>query len=363
VRRLITPQPGYSLGDCNALLTSKQFVTADCFTIIPGQGAIVRLTDVQEDVPIVGWNDTNRYAYLSKQAVIKGLKSRSSMGTSVDEQDIEIDYAGDALFQGWKPWPQALLLGRLDGCRIMRDIAFGSMFGQWAGVARMFSGGDAELESVGRSSAKLKINSDMSRLSLQMPRDLFSVSCRNVFGDARCGVDLNALAVLGTVGTGATRSKLPWTSANSGYAFGKVDRGQWLPDLLVHRMDPAFRRLPVYPRCRDGGLIRWPMRKRNAQPWSRRRGDGSALAFIIMRRFDGPMRTAAGSIAPICCSRPMSGPDWSSVSRPRIIPPTGIYIATRSGSLARSSAMRRGSATKSRSGNAGRVSRCGPATS
>lgn len=223
MRRLLTPQPGFTLADCNALLASKQFVTAQCFTIVPTQGAIVRLTDLQGDVSIVGWNDVNRYTYFSKQAVIIGLKSRSSIGSSVDDQDIEIDYSDDALFQGWKSWPESLLLGRLDGARIMRDVAFAPSFGaSWVGVGRMFSGGDPELDKVGRTSAKLKVNSDLSRLNIQMPRDVYAKSCRNVFGDARCGIDLNSLAVLGTVGAGATRDTIPWTGASAGFAFGKI---------------------------------------------------------------------------------------------------------------------------------------------
>jgi uncharacterized protein (TIGR02217 family) len=46
----------------------KQFVIANCFTITANQGAVVRLTDAQEDVSIVGWNDVNRYTYSARQA-------------------------------------------------------------------------------------------------------------------------------------------------------------------------------------------------------------------------------------------------------------------------------------------------------
>ena len=228
MRRLITPQPGYTLTDCNNLLASKQFVVAECFTITPTQGAVVRLTDQQEDVSIVGWNDTNRYSYLANQAVITGLKSHSTMGTSsnsisIDDQDIQISYDDGALFQGWKSWPESLLYGRLDGCTMFRDLAFAQSYSDpWIGVTRMFAGGDPELTEVGRTSAKLKINSGLSRLGIQMPRLLYGVKCRNVFGDAKCGVNVPALGVLGTVGIGATRDTIPWSSSTAQYSFGKL---------------------------------------------------------------------------------------------------------------------------------------------
>lgn len=229
MRREITPQPGYLLSDCDALLATRQFVRADCFTITPLQGAVVRLTNAQEDISIVGWADTNRFTYSARQAVIMGLRGRhSSSSTSaqqslqVDEQQILIGYADDALFQNWKPWPQALLQGWLDGASIARDIAFGPEFGQWYGVTRLFYGVDPELDSVGRSLATLRINSGLGRLNRDVPRDPYMIKCRNVFGDARCGIDLNSIAVLGTVGASPTTTKIPWASANSSYAAGKI---------------------------------------------------------------------------------------------------------------------------------------------
>jgi hypothetical protein len=40
---------------------------------------------------------------------------------------------------------------------------------------------------------------------------------------SNCGIDLNALAVLGTVGAGATRTNdCPGRAPELGYAFGKI---------------------------------------------------------------------------------------------------------------------------------------------
>lgn len=223
MRRLITPQPGFSLGDCNAVLAGKQMVTAECFTITPTEGAIVRLTNMQEDVSIVAWNDVARHTYSARQAVISGLKMHSSIGIEVDDQDIEINWQEGSLFQSWKTWPVSLLYGRLDGALLSRDIAFKPSFDDdWVGVTRLFTGGDIELDSVGRTTAKLKVNSGLARLGIQMPQYVFGIKCRVPFGGFLCGIDLDALGVLGTVGVGATQTTIPWTGAGSQYAFGKL---------------------------------------------------------------------------------------------------------------------------------------------
>jgi hypothetical protein len=225
IARSVTLEPGYSLGDFQALLDSRQFVIANCFTIVPREGAIIRLCDTQRDVSVVSWGDVSRHTYGARQAVLSGLRASASMSAEVDEQDISIAYAQDALFQAWRPWPEALLMGRLDGAAIYRDWAVGPRFGSWLGVTRMFGGLVSELDSVGRSIATLKVKSDLERLNIQMPRDQYTPKCRNIFGDFRCGIDLNGLGVLGAVGVGATRSVIPWASSGATYAYGKIHIG------------------------------------------------------------------------------------------------------------------------------------------
>lgn len=227
--RLVTLQPGFTLGDFNALRATKQFIVANCFTITPSQGAVVRVNDLQEDVSIVGWSDVNRYTYTARGVTISGLKAESTTGTSVSEQEVDIGYSSDALFQSWKPWGESFLLGRFDGALVTRDIALAPRYPMWTtepnvwvGVTRMFSGYISDLDRVGRTLAKVKVRSDLERLTVNMPRDVYQPRCKNVFGDFRCGVNLPALGVLGTVGAGATRNTIPWTGAGIGYAFGKL---------------------------------------------------------------------------------------------------------------------------------------------
>jgi hypothetical protein len=223
MRRLITPQPGFSLADCDVVLKGKQMVTAECYTITPTEGAVMRLTNMQEDCQPPNLHRRLERGYSARQAVISGLKMHSSIGIEVDDQDIEINWQEGALFQNWKTWPVSLLYGRLDGATISRDIAFKASFeDDWVGVTRLFTGGDVELDSVGRTTAKLKVNSGLARLGLQMPQYVYGIKCRVPFGGFLCGIDLNTIAVLGTVGVGATTTTIPWSSAGAQYAFGKI---------------------------------------------------------------------------------------------------------------------------------------------
>jgi len=221
--RKVTAQPGYALSDVTALLASGQFVWAECFTIAPLEGPVMRFTDVQEDVSIVGWNDVSRYSYKARDVILTGLRARSTIGVEVDEQDISIAYSDSSLFQTWLPWPQALLQGRLDGATVSRDRALASAFGApWIGVTRMFSGQVSSLDAVGRTISHFKVKSGLERLNIQMPRDLYVPTCKNVWGDTRCGVNQSDFAALGTIGASPTRTSIPWASSAASYAGGKI---------------------------------------------------------------------------------------------------------------------------------------------
>lgn len=221
--RTITTQPGYTEQDVKDLMASRQFVYAECYTIVPLEGAVMRYTNAQNDVSIVAVNDVNRHLYLSKRVLLTGLRSRSSIGISVDEQDATVAYAEDEMFQDWMNWPTALKLGRLDGATITRDRCVAEDYDKpWIGAYRKFSGLVSMLDTVGRSQATIKVKSALEKLNVQMPRDLFNPVCKNTWGDARCGVNQNDHAVTGVIGPGSTRTALAWSGATSNYGIGKI---------------------------------------------------------------------------------------------------------------------------------------------
>lgn len=221
--RTITPQPGYTATDVEDALASGQFAYADCFTIIPKTGVVMRYTNYQTDVSVVPIDGITRETYIGSVVLIKGLRVNNSIGVEVDEQQLQLDYPPEILYQAQLTWPQALLRGRLDGARVKRDRFIATAPGQpWMGGFPLFSGFVSTLSAVGRMSATMNVKSDLILLNIDMPRDLWEANCKNTWGDPICGVNQAAWAVLGTVGSSPTRNYLPWASSSSEYALGKI---------------------------------------------------------------------------------------------------------------------------------------------
>jgi hypothetical protein len=202
--------------DCNALLASSSSSSPTASPSRRSQGAVVRLTDASGG-RLDRRLERRQPAHLrGRQAVITGLKAHSSLGVEVDEQEFDIAMLTTRCSRTGSR-------GRRRCCRAgwtaRRSAATGRS--RRVGIAlggrhpACSSAATSELDSVGRSSREAPDHSGLSLLNLDMPKDLYGIKCRNVFGDARCGIDLNALAVLGTVGGGATRTTIPWASASS----------------------------------------------------------------------------------------------------------------------------------------------------
>lgn len=221
--RTITPQPGFTAAEVEAVMDSGQFVYTDCFTIYPISGIAMRYTTYQRDISLVPLDGgATRQTFQGNKLLIKGLRVKASVGIEVDEQELGLDYTNDPIFQNQISWPQALLLGRLDGATIRRDRFIANTDRVWMGGFPMFRGLVSTLKTVGRASATMNVKSDLVLLNVQMPRDLWEANCKNTLGDPICGINLESYAVLGTVGVGSTRTYLVWAGVSSDYALGKI---------------------------------------------------------------------------------------------------------------------------------------------
>lgn len=226
--RPITAQPGHISADVTAALASRIFVYADCYTITPKVGSPIYYTNAQSDVSVVPIGGSMRQTYKARTVLIAGLKAHLKIGIEVDEQSISLDYSASNDYQAALPWSKALLQGRLDGATIARDrfVALDwapDLSYPWLGGFPMFRGSVSGATSVGRQSATISVKSMLNVLNRQMPRSLYVAQCKNTWGDAACGVDQSTYAVTATITSAATSTFLPWTSATTGYAGGKVN--------------------------------------------------------------------------------------------------------------------------------------------
>ncbi len=242
--RVITPQPGFTEADVEAVMDSGSFVYADFFTILPKEGDPMRYTDFQYSLTLVPIGESTPQEFRSDGLLLKGLRVKASVGIEVDEQSIECYYSADLDFQGQLSWPKALLLGRLDGGVIRRDRMIANPSLQWIGGFTMFKGLISTLNTVGSTQATMNVKSDLVLLNVQMPRDLWEPNCKNTLGDTACGVNLEDYAVSASVATGSTRSYIAWGSSSGDYALGKI----------VYDPGDGINRVRTISRADTGGL-------------------------------------------------------------------------------------------------------------
>ena len=185
----------------------------------------------------------NGITYVGNSVEINGLKYKASTTLDVDQQKITLSAkATDSITlnssAGAVPFLQCVRNGILDGAIITRTLVF---LPSWAfsaspiGGVVMFLGRVSTVDQVGRTSAEITVNSELTLLDIQMPRNLYGPNCNNIFGDpATCGKSgltrdaftQGRVAPFQYVGSGSTSSVINWTSStstpNSSYVQGTI---------------------------------------------------------------------------------------------------------------------------------------------
>lgn len=182
------------------LLNSGQnFLMADLFTFTLVGGFVARYTNVESSITVGG------HTFNGNDIIIARSKTRIMIGVEVDTMDMTVNALPSHLLNG-TPWLQAVRQGALDGASLLVERLFMPTWGDTScGTVILFSGTVAGAD-VGRTSAKLTVNSLLSLLNVQMPRNVFQPPCRNVLYDGGCTLSKAAFGVAGTSGSGSTAS-------------------------------------------------------------------------------------------------------------------------------------------------------------
>jgi uncharacterized phage protein (TIGR02218 family) len=197
-----------------------QAFMADCYTFTLRTGLILTYTNA--DVSII----LNGYTYLANSILVDGLRYKCAVGLEVDQQKITIS-ARSSDTVGGVPFLEALGNGVLDGCEIQRERAF---LNSWSSVDTanpigsviLFKGRIGNVDSIGRTTAEITINSDLVLLDLQMPRNIYSPACQHVLYDTGCTLIKSAFGTAGTVGAGSTFSLINWSGASTNFIQGTI---------------------------------------------------------------------------------------------------------------------------------------------
>ena len=166
----------------------------------------------------------NGNTFLANSILVDGLKYKAAVGLEVDQQQITVAARSTDTISGGAPFLQSLRDGAFDGCEIERDRVFFSdkIGGTAIGAATLFKGRLGTVDQIGRTSAKLTVNSDLVLLDIDMPRNLYQPTCLHTLYDSGCTLVKNAFGTNGTVGAGSTASVINWSSANVTYQQGSI---------------------------------------------------------------------------------------------------------------------------------------------
>lgn len=182
---------------------------ADCYTFTLRNGLILTFTNADVQINI------NGYTYLANSILVDGLRYKCAVGLDVDQQQITISGTSDYKIGG-VPFLQALGRGAFDGCEIQRERAF---LQSWSptdtanpiGSVVLFKGRVGTVDSIGRTTAKITVNSDLVLLDIHMPRNVYSPACQHVLYDSGCTMVKNSFATAGSVASGSSASVIVWS--------------------------------------------------------------------------------------------------------------------------------------------------------
>lgn len=195
-----------------------QLLFADTFTFTLRSGLTLRNTNA--DVTFA----YNGASFLANSLLIDGLKYKASIGLEVDQQQITVAALSTDTITGGAPFLQALRDGAFDGCEIERDRVFFSdrIGGTAIGAVTLFKGRLGTVDQIGRTSAKLTVNSDLVLLDIDMPRNVYQPTCLHTLYDSGCTLVKNGFGTNGTVGAGSTASVINWSGADANFQQGSI---------------------------------------------------------------------------------------------------------------------------------------------
>lgn len=216
----------------NAILASRQFLTADLYQFTLSNGSVLTYAQAQVDIVLLpsltvypSGKQTGPYFDRSDNKAKVAWK----LGTGNDQLVIDV-IPGSATI-GNLSFLDAVRCGIFDAADLQLSRAFialgtnptSPLVVQPGCAVLMFQGRVAEVDA-DRSIATFTINDYRELLSQQLPRNLFAASCANSFGDASCTVIVANFSENGVVQTGTTQSAISTTlvRASDYYDMGKI---------------------------------------------------------------------------------------------------------------------------------------------
>ena len=174
----------------NFLNSTTQLVTVDLYTFELRNGVTLRYCDASNDTTYGG------FTYLAAPAGLTRSKIRWVVGTEVDSLDIVFQSDSSIVVNG-TPLLAAAVLGLFDNARVTLQRLFMSDWSTPVDVLLLFQGATAPAELL-RDAVHLTVKSDLDKLNVMIPPNLFQSSCMHSLYDSGCTVKAATYRVSGT---------------------------------------------------------------------------------------------------------------------------------------------------------------------
>jgi hypothetical protein len=191
---------------------TTQVVMADLLTLTPLHGNVVRITSADFDISVPNTSDFDvairGRTFLSNSIRFTRTKVKTVVGVVVDSMDVTLYGDATTLVNGVSVI-KAARTGELDGAVVRLDRAYMQVAGLLVGGLYQFSGAVSTVD-VGRTEAKLTVNSQLELLNMMMPRNTYQPGCINTLYDTMCAVPKTPVTPAFANG-GSTASRILWT--------------------------------------------------------------------------------------------------------------------------------------------------------
>lgn len=201
------------------LATRRQLKYADCYEFIlnddPGgdDGTVLRYTTATSNVRATLPDGSESFLWEAGRVLVSGLRYRLSVGTDVDEQEVQIAVKPNVMVLGL-PFLVAVRMGLFFKATVKRIRYF---FTEWnqppVGGIVFFTGFVGPVQDLGVQTCTVKVKSGMILLNTPMPHELYQPQCLNTLYDARCKLIPGDFGQAGNPESGSTRGVIAWADS------------------------------------------------------------------------------------------------------------------------------------------------------
>jgi len=208
----------------NLLNSGLPFGRAELYTFKLDEGTTLHYCEWDVDIVYGG----NTYSHVGP--LFKRNQSKFVRGLSMDELRLTVFPLPSNLILG-TPWLSAAHLGALDGAEVALDFAFFDLAVSPTqvvvpvGVVNWFTGRVSDIPALDRMSCEMIVRSDIERLDIRLPRNLYQPGCLNTLFDSACKVNRSAYMLSGVVAVGVSPSNFAISGPAAAQPAGYYNQG------------------------------------------------------------------------------------------------------------------------------------------